>query len=91
MLAFIHVLRKVLCHISPGSVAYTEFFTGEDVGRSFLNVCIKQVLGVGSIPSGSSIDQCHFQNLVLFQPHRTLEHNKILTSRPPVALTEHLL
>ena len=26
-----------------------------------------------------------------FDPHRTLEHNKILTSRPPIALTEHLL
>ena len=35
--------------------------------------------------------QCQFQNLVLFRPHRTLEYNKILTSRPPVALTEHLL
>ena len=35
--------------------------------------------------------QCHFQNLVLFRPHHTLEHNKILISRPPVALTEHLL
>ena len=32
-----------------------------------------------------------FSNCVLFRPHRTLEHTKILTSRPPVALTEHLL
>ena len=37
------------------------------------------------------VRQCHFQNLVLFRPHRTLEHNKIVTSRPPVARTEHLL
>ena len=42
-------------------------------------------------PSAILVRQCHFQNLVLFGPHRTLEHNKILTSRPPVSLTEHLL
>ena len=38
-------------------------------------------------PSAILVRQCHFQNLVLFRPHRTLEHNKILTWRPPVALT----
>ena len=32
-----------------------------------------------------------FSKFSTFRPHRTLEHNKILTSRPPVALTEHLL
>ena len=42
-------------------------------------------------PSAILVRQCHFQNLVLFRPHRTLEHNKLLTSRPPVALTEHKL
>ena len=26
------------------------------------------------------VRQCHFQNLVLFRPHRTLEHSIILTS-----------
>ena len=31
------------------------------------------------------------KNFVLFRPHRTLEHNNIITSRPPLALTEHLL
>ena len=42
-------------------------------------------------PSAILVRQCHFQNLVLFRPHRTLEHSKILTSRRPVALTEPLL
>ena len=30
------------------------------------------------------VRQCHFQNVVLFRPHRTLEHSKIPTSRRPV-------
>ena len=42
-------------------------------------------------PSAILVRQCHFQNLVLFRPHRTLEHGKIPTSRRPVALTEPLL
>ena len=42
-------------------------------------------------PSAILVRQCHVQNLVLFWPHRTLEHKKMLTSRPPEALTEHLL
>ena len=32
-------------------------------------------------PSAVSVRQCNFQNLILFRPHRTLEHNKIPTSR----------
>ena len=42
-------------------------------------------------PRAILVRKFHFQNLVLFRTHRTLEHNKILTSRPPVVLTEHLL
>ena len=32
-----------------------------------------------------------FSNVSTFRPYRTLEHSKILTSRPPVALTGPLL
>ena len=43
-----------------------------------------QFWGLCLDPSAILVRQCHFQNLVLFRPHRTLEHSKIPISRHPV-------
>ena len=75
---------------SPSLFFTKYFFLGQNTVFSLSEYCF-WFLKVGISASAILVRQCNFQNLVLFRPHRTLEHKQILTSRPPVALTEHLL